>query len=63
MLAKHLFDRRGLRAVVELGRTGVGVDVIDLFGRQLRVRERFAHCANGRFAVGQRRGHVKSVVV
>src|SRR5438132_5884472 len=39
MLAKALFDRRGFRAVVELGGGGVWVDVIDLSGRYLWVRE------------------------
>ena len=33
VLAKHLFDRRRFRAVVEPGRAGVRVDVIDLVGR------------------------------
>ena len=63
MLAKHLFDRGRFCAVVELGRTGVRVDVIDLLRRQLGVRERFTHCANGRFAIWQRRSHMESIVV
>jgi hypothetical protein len=46
MIAEYLFYRRGFRAVVELGRTGVRVDVIDLFGLEFRVRERFAHRTN-----------------
>ncbi len=63
MIAEHLFNRRRFRAVVELRRTGVRVDVIDLLRRQLRVRERFAHRANARFAARERRGHVESIVV
>ena len=63
MIAEHLFNRRRFRAVVELCRTGVRVDVIDLLRRQLRVRERFAHRANARFAARERRGHVERVVV
>ena len=35
MIAEHLFDRRRFRAVVELGRTGVRIDVIDLLGRRV----------------------------
>ena len=63
MIAEHLFNRRRFRAVVELCRTGVCVDVINLLRLQLRVRERFAHCANARFAARERRGHVEAVVV
>src|ERR1043165_7519275 len=40
MFTEYLFDRGGFRAVVELCRAGVRVDVIDLLGRQLRVRQR-----------------------
>ena len=46
MIAEHLFYRRSFRAVVELGRAGVCVDVIDLLGCEFRVRERFAHRAD-----------------
>ena len=63
VIAEHLFDRRRFRAVVELRRAGVGVDVIDLLRRQLRVGQRFAHRANARLAARQRRGHVEGVVV
>ena len=63
MIAEHLFNRRRFRAVVELCRTGVRVDVIDLLRPQLRVRERFAHRANARFSAREGRGHVERVVV
>jgi hypothetical protein len=63
MIAEHLLDRRRFRAVVELCRTGVRVDVIDLLRRQLRVGERFSHRANARFAAWEGRGHVERVVV
>ena len=38
MVAKYLFDRRRFRAVVELCRTGVRVDVIDLLRRAIARR-------------------------
>ena len=63
VFAKHLFDRSCFRAVIELGRTGVRVDVIDLVGRQVGVREGLTHRANRRFAVWQRRSHMKSIVI
>ena len=63
MIAEHLFNRRRFRAVVELCRTGVRIDVIDLLGHQLRVRERFAHRANARFTARERRGHMEAVIV
>ncbi len=53
MVAKDLFDRRRFRAVIELRRTGVCIDVVDLLGHQLRVCERFSHRTNTRFAVRQ----------
>jgi hypothetical protein len=63
MIAEHLFNRCRFRTVVELRRTGVRVNIIDLLTRQLRVRKRFAHRANARFAARERRRHVKSIVV
>ncbi len=63
MRAEYLFDRHRFRAVVQLRRAGVGVDVIDLLRRDLRVGERVAHGPNARFAAGQGRGHVESIVV
>src|SRR4029077_10281814 len=63
VLAKYLFDRRRFRAVVELSRAGVRVDVINLVRHQLRVGERLTHRANGGFAVWQRRRHMESIVV
>ena len=46
MVAEHLSYRRRFGTVIELGRTGVRVDIIDLLGCEFRVRERFAHGAN-----------------
>ena len=63
MRAEYLFDVRRFRAVVQLCRAGVGVDVIDLLRRDVRVRKRVAHGPNARFAAGQGRGHVESIVV
>ena len=63
VIAEHVFYRRGFRAVVELGRTGVRVDVIDLLGCEFRIRKSFAHGTNGRFATRKWRSHVKRVVV
>ena len=37
VISEDLLDRHRFGAVVELGRTGVRVDVIDLLGRELRV--------------------------
>jgi hypothetical protein len=63
VFAEHLFDRGRFRAVVKPSRAGVRVDVIDLLGCELRIRERFAHGANGGFAARERGSHVESVVV
>jgi hypothetical protein len=62
-LTEDLLDGHGLGAVVELRGAGVGVDVIDLFGRELGVGEGVAHGANAGFATRQRRSHVERVVV
>ena len=42
MFAEDLFDRRRLGAVVELGRAGMSVDVIDMLGGQLSIDQRIA---------------------
>src|SRR5947207_4257473 len=63
VFAKDLLDREGLGRIIQLCRTGVRVDVIDLIGSKLRIGQRFAHGADARFAAGQGRRHVKAVVV
>src|SRR6202022_1965833 len=47
--------------IAETGGSGVGVDVIDLLWRDLRVVERHFHCARGTFAIFRWRGHVIGV--
>ena len=63
VLAQNFFDRHRLGAVVQLGRAGMRVHVIDLLGRDLRVCERIAHRANTRVAARQRCRHVERIVV
>src|SRR5262249_10147803 len=63
MCAKALFDGEGFGRVVQLRRTSVRVDVIDLFGTKFRIGQSFAHRADARFAGWQWRRHVKAVVV
>src|SRR5439155_8164925 len=43
--------------------TGVRVDVINLLRSEASVSQGFAHGTDARFAGGQRRRHVKSVVI
>ena len=62
-VAEHLFDRHRLGAVVESGRAGVRVDVIDLGRREPRISQRSSHRAYARFATRQRGGHMERVVV
>src|SRR5438477_1371968 len=61
LVAKNFFDRFGLADVAETSGSGVGVDVIDVAGRDLRVIERQLHGAGGASAVFRRRGHVMGV--
>src|SRR5205823_7222071 len=58
---KNFFDRFCLTDVAETGGSGVGVDVIDIAGRDLSVIERQLHGARGAAAVFRRRGHVVGV--
>ena len=46
MLVEHFFDRRCFGAVIQLRRAGVCIDIIDLLGRQLCVRQCVAHRAD-----------------
>src|SRR4029077_9709362 len=61
LLAKNLFDRLSFADVAETGGSGVGVDVIDVAGRDLCMIERQLHGAGGASAVFRRRGHVVGV--
>src|SRR5437879_2400460 len=61
LLAKNLLDRLRFADVAETGRSGVGVDVIDIAGRDLRVLERQLHGARGASTVLRRRSHVIGV--
>src|ERR1700730_18787900 len=61
LLAKNLFDRLGFADVAETGGSGVGIDVIDVAGRDLWVVARHFHGARGAFAIFRWRGHVVGV--
>src|SRR5262245_24333041 len=63
MFAENITNRFRLRTVVELGGTGVGVDVIDLPGFELSIGQCVAHRAHTRFSRRQRRSHVKSIII
>src|SRR5438128_1336347 len=61
LLAKNLLDRFCFADVGETGRSGVGVNVIDVVRRNLRVIERQLHGARSASAILRRRGHVIGV--
>src|SRR6266404_4763676 len=61
LLAKNLLDRFCLADVAKTGRSGVGVDVIDVAGRDLRVIQRLLHGARRASAVFRRGGHVVGI--
>src|SRR5438128_5229483 len=61
LLAKNLLDRFCFADVAETGRSGVGVNVIDVVRRNLRVIERQLHGARSASAILRRRGHVIGV--
>src|SRR5437762_11348398 len=61
LLAKNLFDRFCFADVAQTGGSGVGVDVIDVAGRDLRVIQRLLHGPRGASAVFRRGGHVVGI--
>src|SRR5712691_3447284 len=61
VVAKNFFDRLGFTDIAKTGRSGVGVDVVDVVRRNLRVIERQLHGARSASAVFRRRGHVVGV--
>src|SRR5205814_312629 len=61
LLAKDLFDRLRFADVAKTGRRGVGVNVIDVAGRDLRVIQRLLHGPRGASAVFRRGGHVVGI--
>src|SRR6266436_3148378 len=61
VVAKNFFDRLGFTDIAKTGRSGVGVDVVDVVRRNLRVIERQLHGPRGASAVFRRRGHVVGV--
>src|SRR5437762_9556910 len=61
LLAKDLFDRLRFADVAKTGRRGVGVNVIGVAGRDLRVIQRQLHGPRGASAVFRRGGHVVGI--
>src|SRR6266436_6441555 len=61
VVAKNFFDRLGFTDIAKTERSGVGVDVVDVVRRNLRVIERQLHGPRGASAVFRRRGHVVGV--
>src|SRR5258708_12974599 len=61
VVAKNFFDRLSFADIAKTGGSGVGVDVIDVAGRNLRVIERELHGARRTSAVLRRGGHVVGI--
>src|SRR6266480_6513151 len=61
LLAKNFFNRLRFTDVAETGRSGVGVNVIDIARRNFRVLKRQLHGPRGASAVIRRRSHVIGV--
>src|SRR5438270_11688295 len=61
LLAKNFFNRLRFTDVAETGRSGVGVNVIDIARRNFRVLERQLHGPRGASAILRRRSHVIGV--
>src|SRR6266581_1099055 len=61
VIAEDFFDRASLNNIADVGGGGVGVDVIDLVGRNAGMFERELHGARRAFAIGRRSGHVVGV--
>src|SRR6266513_3875511 len=59
--AEDLLNRAGLANIADVGRGCMGVDVINLAGRNTCMFERQLHSACRTFAVWWRRGHVIGV--
>src|SRR5438067_13786184 len=61
VFAEVLLNRAGLANIADVGRGCMGVDVINLAGRNTCTFERQLHSACRTFAVWWRRGHVLGV--
>src|SRR5215472_16116644 len=61
VFAEDLFDRPRLAKVANIGRGRVGIDVINLTGRNPRMLKRESHGSHSTFAVRRWRGHVIGV--
>src|SRR5947207_11784398 len=61
VFAEDLLNRAGLANIADIGRGCMGVDVINLAGRNTCMFERQLHSACRTFAVWWRRGHVIGV--
>ncbi len=60
-IAEDGFDRAGFVAVVFAGAGAVGVDVVDVFWREVGVGEGFLHGGDGAFAFGMLIGDAEGV--
>ena len=63
LFLEDLFDRHRFGVVVELCRTGMRINVVNLFRREACISQSIAHSLGAGLAVGQRRGHVVSIVI